>query len=132
MKSGVGTPSSLRFGAAFFLATVMPDGPAPDLLAIGCGTTLAVALATTAAYYYLATHGVGTPTHAVAPAKRNWFLACWTGSFAAGTMAHATAYSAAAPGDQTRTKDLPEHGGEAKANRPSAATCSATALEGAT
>ena len=38
----VGILFSLHLGAAFFLAAAMPEGPAPNPLAIGCGTTWAV------------------------------------------------------------------------------------------
>ena len=131
MKSSVGILSSLCFGAAFFLAAAMPEGPAPEPPAIGCSTTQAVAL-TIIASYCLAEHGVGIPTHAVAPAKGSWPQASWTGCSVARSMAGAAAYLAAAPGDGTRSQDPPTYGREAKANRPSAATCSATVLEGAT
>ena len=72
MKSGVGILSSFRFGAAFFLAAAMPEGPAPNPPAIGLGTTWAVALAIVAAYC-LATRGMGTPTQAFTPAKGSWY-----------------------------------------------------------
>ena len=65
-KSGAGILSSLYFGMAFFLGAAIPEGPAPDPLAIGCSAILAVALATTAAYVP-AICGMGTPTHTVAP-----------------------------------------------------------------
>ena len=107
----------------------MPEGPAP--LVIGRGTTQAVALAIVAAYCP-ATCGVGTPTHAVTSAEGSWSRASWTGSSTIGSMAGAATCSAAAPGGGTRSQDLPAYGKEAKANRPSAATCSATVLEGAT
>ena len=81
----------------------MPKGPAPDPLAIGHSTTLAVALATTAVYYCPATLGVGTPTHTVAPAKGSWFQASWTSSSTGGSSVGAAVCSAAAPGDGTRS-----------------------------
>ena len=108
----------------------MLESPAPDPPAICCGTTQAVAFAIIAAYCP-ATRGVGTPTHAVAPAEGSWSGASWTGGTAARSSAGSAAYSAAAPGDGTRSQNLPTYGGEAKANSPSAAACSATALRGA-
>ena len=68
MKSGAGIPSSLCSRVALFLATAIPEGPAPNPRDIGCGTTQTEALAIVAAYCP-ATHRVGTPTHAIAPAK---------------------------------------------------------------
>ena len=130
-ESGAGILSSLCFGVAFFLATAMPEGPAPDPLAIGHGTTLAVALAIIAAYY-LATPGVGTPTHTVAPAKGSWSQSPKTGSSAIRCMAGAAACLAAVSGNGTRSPDLPVYGGETKANGPSTATCSAAVPEGVT
>ena len=131
MKSGAGIPFSLHFRAAFFLAAAMPEGPAPNPLGIGCSTTQAVALATIAAYCP-ATCGLGTPTHAVAPAKGSWSQASWPGGFATKSMAGTAACSGTSPGNGTRSQDPLTYGGEAKANRPSTASCSATALKRAT
>ena len=54
-----------------FIAKATLKGPAPNPLAIGHSITLAVALAIMAAYCP-AISGVGTSTHAVAPAERSW------------------------------------------------------------
>ena len=95
-KSGVGIPSSLCFGAAFFLATAVPKGPAPGPRAIGCSITQAVPLAIVAAYR-LAIDRVGTPTHAVAPVKGSRSLTSSNGGSATRSIVSAAACLVAAP-----------------------------------
>ena len=68
--------SSLPFALEwpFFWLQLCLKAPALTHWQIGRGTTLAVAIAIIAAYC-LATHGVGNPTHPVAPVEGNWYRA---------------------------------------------------------